>query len=199
MKRLWRRLRRSAVLIGVIVAFAANPAFVGQAQALSGISLPSISGLSAGNDSVPLPEITSHPCLSGSTRHFEVCFAYIVNCSYEARLPYYNFGNSDNSSRGNLAAHRLSSRYQSQGLALIRSQVAGWNTAEPDVSLPKISILSVNVSADENTAVVATKETWRVSDAGGHVLFEETNQPHTITMHRVKGIILHKWVVYQIH
>jgi hypothetical protein len=33
---------------------------------------------------------------------------------------------------------------------------------------------------------------------GGRVLFAENNQPHTITMHRVPGVVLHKWVVTDI-
>ena len=57
---------------------------------------------------------------------------------------------------------------------------------------------AVEVAADDSSAVLRTHETWRVATAGGQVLFAETDHPHTITMRRVPGVVLHKWVVTDI-
>lgn len=46
-----------------------------------------------------------------------------------------------------------------------------------------------------NTARIATHESWRVSTATGRVLFAETAKRHVVTMRRVPGLVLHKWVV----
>ena len=135
-------------------------------------------------------------CLNVPSRHLEVCTAYVANASLAARYPYYQLGHSTNHTLASAALDRLGSRYTGTAYRSLVQQTAGW-PASVQVSIPEIHIDSVTVAADDNTAVLHTRETWRVA-TGERVLFAENNQPHTVTMHRVPGVVLHKWVVTDI-
>jgi hypothetical protein len=140
---------------------------------------------------------TQRTCFRFDNRQYEVCSAYVFNASLGARLPYYKFGSSDNAARRTAALNRLESRYRSTALTYLTLQVRSWPTSV-DVSVPRISIKSVSVSADQNRAVLRTQETWNVKTEAGRYLFSENSQMHIIRMQRVPGLVLHKWVVTSI-
>lgn len=137
-----------------------------------------------------------HSCLHISRHQYEVCFAYVANASYLARLPFYKFGHSTNADLARTSKHHMESRYTGAARAQIEGQTANWPPPEQlDVFLPSIHIDSVTVAADLSTATLTTHETWLVRTERGTTLFSERNAPHTIAMARVRSIILHKWIV----
>jgi hypothetical protein len=171
--------------------------------------------ITAGCTTVPVapkPESEASPVVSRGCGHlardqFEVCYAYVVDDSLLARVPYYELGRQ--SLLGPLALIRLDSRYYGAARRLIIAQTRGW-PSQVDVSVPTIEIVGpVRVSANLATATITTIETWLVradSAAGkpGRVLFAETDVRHTIWLDRTPTILclaghcLHKWVVVQI-
>ncbi len=150
----------------------------------------------------------SRGCEHFSRHQYEVCYAYVVNDSLLARVPYYEAGRQP--VLGPLALARLKSRYYGPAQRLLIGQTKGW-PGHVDVSPPSIQIIGpVSVSANLATATIHTIETWLVRaepSAGGkagRVLFAETGAHHTITLDRTPTILclaghcLHKWVVVQI-
>jgi len=150
--------------------------------------------------------LLSRGCEHFSRHQYEVCYAYLVNDSLLARVPYYEAGRQP----GLGPPARLKSRYYGPAQRLLIGQTKGW-PSHVDVSLPRIQIIGpVSVSANLATATIHTIETWMVRaepSAGGkagRVLFAETDAHHTITLDRTPTILclaghcLHKWVVVQI-
>ena len=162
---------------------------------------------------LPVPGSDTSSPLSRGCEHFsrhqyEVCYAYLVNDSLLARVPYYQAGRQP--VLGPLALTRLKSRYYGPAQRFLIDQTKGW-PAHVDVPLPSIQIIGpVSVSANLATATIHTVETWLVRaepPAGsktGRVLFAETGAHHTIILDRTPTILclaghcLHKWVVVQI-
>jgi hypothetical protein len=135
-------------------------------------------------------------CLHISRHQYEVCVAYVANASYLARLPFYKFAYSPNADLARASRQRLESRYSGTARAQIERQTATWPApGELDVYLPSIRIDAVRVAADLSTATLTTHETWLVRTQHGATLFSERNARHTITLARVPGVVLHKWVV----
>lgn len=152
--------------------------------------------------------LVSHGCEHFSRHQYEVCYAYLVNDSLLARVPYYEVGRRP--ALGPLALTRLKSRYYGAARRYIINQAKGW-PRQVKVSVPRIRIVGpVRVSANLATAIIHTVETWLVraepSTGGkpGRVLFAETNAHHTISLDRTPTILcfaghcLHKWVVVRI-
>ncbi len=138
----------------------------------------------------------THSCLHISRHQYEVCVAYVANASYLARLPFYKFGHSTNADLARTSKQHLESRYTGTPRAQIERQAGTWPPPDQlDVYLPSIHIDSVAVAADLSTATLTTHETWLVRSERGTTLFSERNAPHTIAMARVRGLILHKWIV----
>lgn len=169
---------------------------------LAGLGLTGCAGLTdqPGAGSSPSAAGTSGPdrgCVTATARHFELCTAYIANATVAARYPYYQFGHGGNQTLARAAASRLRSRYTGAALAFLLRQTADW-PGGLHVRLPDVHIDSVSVAADQNTAVLRTHESWRVETRTGQLLFAETDHAHTITLQRVPGVILHKWVVSDI-
>ncbi len=146
-----------------------------------------------GGDATGSARATVTECAGLLDRRLEVCTAYIANATLAARLPYYKFARSDNAAQARLARYRLESRYVGRARAKIVGQVSRWPRGRPNVDLPRVKITSARVS--ENRATLVTKETWKVRASSGRVLFSEKQRRHTITMQRVEGLVLHKWVV----
>jgi hypothetical protein len=154
------------------------------------------------------PSLVSRGCEHFSRHQYEVCYAYLVNDSLLARVPYYEAGRQP--VLGPLALARLKSRYYGAAQRFLIDQTKGW-PRQVDVSVPSIRIVgAVSVSANLATATIHTIETWlvRAEPAGGstsgRVLFAETNARHTIILDRtptmlcLAGHCLHKWVVVRI-
>jgi hypothetical protein len=151
--------------------------------------------------------VVSHGCGQFTRDQFEVCYAYVVDDSLLARVPYYQLGRQP--VLGSLALTRFESRYYGAARSLIIAQARGW-PRQVDVSVPSIGIVGpVRVSANLATATITTIETWLVraesaSGSTGRVLFAETDARHTIWLDRTPTILclaghcLHKWVVVQI-
>jgi hypothetical protein len=144
----------------------------------------------------------SHGCEHFSRHQYEVCYAYLVNDSLLARVPYYEVGRQ--ALLGPLALTRFKSRYYGAAQRFIIGQAKGW-PGDVDVSVPVIRIVgAVRVTANLATATITTIETWLVRAESGRVLFAETNARHTISLRRTPTILcafghcLHKWVVVQI-
>ncbi|HEV2375801.1 MAG TPA: hypothetical protein VGS19_27000 [Streptosporangiaceae bacterium] len=171
-----------------------------------------VSGACSASQALPAPgpsasPLVSHGCEHFSRHQYEVCFAYLVNDSLLARVPYYQVGRQPG--LGPLALTRLKSRYYGSARRSLIDQAKGW-PLQADVSLPSIRIVGpVSVSAKLATATLHTVETWLVraeSRAGkpGRVLFAETNAHHTVSLIRTPtmlcafGHCLHKWVVVRI-
>jgi hypothetical protein len=157
-----------------------------------------------GSDASP---VVSRGCGHLARDQFEVCYAYVVDDSLLARVPYYELGRQP--VLGPLALTRLESRYYGEARRLIIAQTKGW-PRQVDVSVPSIEIVGpVRVSANLATATITTIETWVVraepaDGSSGRVLFAETDARHTIWLDRMPTILcladhcLHKWVVVQI-
>ena len=171
------------------------------ATACASIAVPSAPG-SESNPPV------SRGCAHFSRHQYEVCYAYLVNDSLLARVPYYEVGRQE--VLGPSALTRLKSRYYGPAQRFIIDQTKGW-PSNVDVSVPSIRIVgAVRVSASLATATITTVETWlvraepRPGSRSGRVLFAETNVRHTILLARtptvlcVFGHCLHKWVVVRI-
>jgi hypothetical protein len=171
------------------------------AAACASIAVPS----APGSDSNPP---VSQGCAHFSRHQYEVCYAYLVNDSLLARVPYYEVGRQE--MLGPSALTRLKSRYYGPAQRLIIDQTRGW-PSQVDVSVPVIRIVgAVRVSANLAIATITTVETWlvraepRTRGRTGRVLFAETNVRHTITLERTPTILcalghcLHKWVVVRI-
>jgi hypothetical protein len=151
--------------------------------------------------------LVSRGCEHLSRDQFEVCYAYLVDDSLLARVPYYELGRQP--VLGPLALTRLESRYYGAARRLLIAQTKGW-PRRVDVSLPSIRIVGpVRVSANLTTASISTIETWLVraeaaAGTAGRVLFAETDARHTIWLDRTPTILclaghcLHKWVVVRI-
>jgi hypothetical protein len=166
-------------------------------------SSPVLPGPGSGTSS-----LVSRGCAHFSRHQYEVCFAYLVNDSLLARVPYYEVGRQP--ALRLAALTRLKSRYYGAARRFVIDQAKGW-PRRVDVSVPRIRIVGpVRVSANLATATIHTVETWRVraeSRAGGksgRVLFAETSARHTVTLDRTPTILclahhcLHKWVVARI-
>jgi hypothetical protein len=157
-----------------------------------------------GPDATP---VASRGCGHLARDQFEVCYAYVVDDSLLARVPYYEVGRQP--VLGPLALTRLESRYYGAARRLIIAQTKGW-PRQVEVSAPSIEIVGpVRVSANLSTATITTIETWLVraeptGGSSGRVLLAETDARHTIWLDRtptilcVAGHCLHKWVVVQI-
>lgn len=152
--------------------------------------------------------LVSHGCEHFSRHQYEVCYAYLVNDSLLARVPYYEVGRQPTLRQ--LALTRLKSRYYGTARRFIINQTKRW-PRQVDVSAPRIRIIgAVSVSANLATATIHTIETWlvrvepRAGRQSGRVLFAETNARHTISLDRTPTILcfaghcLHKWVVVRI-
>jgi hypothetical protein len=181
--------------------------------ALAIIACSIVAAACSSSPALPLPgsstaSIVSRGCEHLSRHQYEVCYAYLVNDSLLARLPYYKVGRDP--ALGPLALTRLKSRYYGSARRFVISQTKTW-PRHVKVPVPGIRIVGpVKVSANLATATIHTVETWLVraeppkgSDSG-RVLFAETNARHTITLRRtptvlcVAGHCLHKWVVVRI-
>jgi hypothetical protein len=167
----------------------------------SGLGTPT-----AGSKSEPLVSL-SHGCSHFRRHQYEVCYAYVVNDTWLARVPYYKFGRDP--ILGPPALTRLDSRFYGSAQRFIIAQTRGW-PRHVEVSAPRIRIVGrVIVSRNVATATLHTVETWLVrakpaKGQQGRVLFTETNVHHTITLDRtptmlcLAGHCLHKWVVVSI-
>jgi hypothetical protein len=154
------------------------------------------------------PSVVSRGCEHVSRHQYEVCYAYIVNDSVLARVPYYQVGRQP--VLGPLALTRLESRYYGQARRFLIEQTKRW-PPHVDVSVPVIRIVGpLTVSANLGTATITTVETWLVraepaaGSTSGRVLFAETDARHTIWLDRTPTILclaghcLQKWVVVRI-
>jgi len=154
------------------------------------------------------PSVVSRGCEHLSRHQYEVCYAYIVNDSLLARVPYYQVGRQP--VLGPLALTRLESRYYGQARRFLIEQTKHW-PRRVDVAVPDIRIVgAVTVSANLGTATITTVETWMVraepsaGSPSGRVLFAQTDARHTIWLDRTPTILclaghcLHKWVVVRI-
>jgi len=161
----------------------------------------------AGSRSGP-PVAVSRGCAQFQRHEYEVCYAYVVNDTLLARVPYYKFGRGP--VLGPPALTRLKSRFYGPAQQFIIGQTRGW-PQHVDVSAPRIRIVGqVAVPANLATATMHTIETWLVraepgsSRKEGRVLLAETDVHHTITLDRTPtklclgGHCLHKWVVVRI-
>jgi len=151
------------------------------------------------------PVSVSRGCAHFQRHQYEVCYAYVVNDTVLARVPYYEFGRDP--TLGPAALTRLESRFYGPARWSIIRQARGW-PRHVDVSAPQIHIIGqVSVSANLATATLHTVETWLVrAESGpggkpGRVLFAEKDAHLTITLQRtptmlcLTGHCLHKWVV----
>lgn len=140
----------------------------------------------------------SNGCLSVAGHAYEVCFAYMVNCATGALLPYYKFGRSPNLARAFGFRNRFESRYFDQARQLFEQRLADWqHGGEADVSY-SVHVVSVSSDLKTNTAHLVTLESWSVTINTPNGIFPAYTEPssmHHITMKRIPGFLLHKWVV----
>jgi len=149
------------------------------------------------------PKATVSSSCSNFNRHqYEVCFAYVVNDTLLARVPWYKSGRSPD--LGPAVKTRLESRFYGAARSMLEEQTRTW-PQQVEVSPPKISIVGkVHVTGNLSTATIHTVETWLVRTQSGRVLFSQNSVHNTITLDRVPtqlcafGHCLHKWVVVKI-
>lgn len=170
------------------------------------LGLQSCASLGTGSGAPPVS--VSRGCAHFQRHQYEVCYAYVVNDTFLARVPYYKAGRDP--TLGPPALTRLKSRFYGSARRSIIRQAKGW-PRHVEVSAPRIRIIGrVVVSANLATATLHTVETWLVRAAAGpggrpgKVLFAEKSKHLAITLHRtptmlcVAGHCLHKWVVVRI-
>jgi hypothetical protein len=148
----------------------------------------------------PPAAASTEACATLADRRLEICTAYVVNATLLARVPFYLASGVENQTLLRLARHRLESRYQGAARAAIEAQVAAWPAGDVDVQAPDVDIDAVTVGPRGRRAVLRTHETWLVkkrdpATGAATVVFQEVNRPHDVVMARVRGIVLHKWVV----
>src|SRR5262245_24783188 len=111
------------------------------------------------------PVSVSRGCAHLQRHQYEVCYAYVVNDTFLARVPYSAFG-PDPTVRPS-ALTRLKSRFYGPARWSIIRQARGW-PRHVDVSAPQIRIIGrVAVSANLATATLHTVETWLVRAESG--------------------------------
>ena len=145
----------------------------------------------------------SQDCAKFDRHQYEVCFAYVVNNTLLARVPFYKLGR--NPDLGPAAKQRFESRYYGTAQRQIEAQAAAW-PVKVEVKAPEISIVGgPHVTADLSSATISTVESWLVTTRSGRVLFKERGVHYTITLRRVPTVLcvsgggcLHKWVVANI-
>lgn len=142
---------------------------------------------------------TGNPCLHTDGHVFEACFAYFFNDSGRALWTYYTNGRSADPSKAGDALEDFFYRFRGSARQLIISRVDSWPKGENIVAIPRIRIIDASASLVTNTAMLITRETWRVTSTSGRVVYAENNRLHHITMKRVQGKFLHIWVVTAIH
>lgn len=173
-----------------------------RAYAAATISSVALLGGAAGETAFAQPEATSGlaDCaayLNPARYHnheYEVCTAYVANSAEVALQGYYKFGRSPRLARANLARHHFESRYFNGPRRIIEKRVNSWPVSENDVS-EDIDITGLSVSLNANRALVTTREDWLVAADNGRTLYQEHNRRHEITMCKIEGLVLHKWVV----
>ncbi len=136
---------------------------------------------------------TLQQCLKYQGHVYEVCYAYIVNSSLGALLPYYAYAHSGNLTAGKIVSNHLEKRYVGQARQVVVERVRGLPRGKFEIGLPFIKIVSV--SSDGNNAQLTTEETWQVHDQAGNVVYQENGLRHQVSMQRVPSYVLHKWVV----
>ncbi|HEX3082343.1 MAG TPA: hypothetical protein VHQ86_03745 [Candidatus Saccharimonadia bacterium] len=116
-----------------------------------------------------------------------------------ARLPCYMWCTSTNATWSGDAQHHLQARYEGAALSFIEGQIKGWPVPDQlTVDPPFVTVQSVAISADGQTATLQTTETWSVRGTGGTKLFAEQDAHHTITMVKRPAHVFDKWVVSNI-
>jgi hypothetical protein len=190
-----------AIVLGLTLAAAgcASAQQGSQPAAPKGTSVPPSTVGGSGPSAIDAARASAKVCLHVDRHQYEVCTAYVANASYLARLPFYKLGRSTDQDVARTFKERLESRYTGAARAQLERQTAGWpGPSQLDVFLPTIRIDSVTVAANLSTARLTTHETWLVRTEGGRTLFSERDGAHVITLARVPGLVLHKWVVTSI-
>ncbi len=159
-------------------------------------TLPSVEATDLPNDVVP--DLSQSPeCAKLADQEARICYAYIVNASLGARLSFYKFGSSSNPTVAQEAKERLQKRYDKDARRLVEGQARSF-PEDVNVDAPSVRIESVKADLARDTATLRTVESWLVKDKTGKVLFEEKDQPHTVTLSRTQSFVLRRWVVTQI-
>jgi len=187
-----------AIVLGLALTAAgcASAQRSGQPTAPKGTSAPPSTVGGSGPSAVDAARASAKVCLHVDRHQYEVCTAYVANASYLARLPFYKFGRGSDASVARTFKEHLESRYTGAARSRLERQTASWpGPTHLDVFLPTIRIDSITVAADLSTARLTTHETWLVRTESGQTLFSERNAAHVITLARVPGLVLHKWVV----
>jgi len=138
---------------------------------------------------------TISACAHYAGHTYEACFAYIFNDSGLALRNYYRLGQSPDFGKAQDVNQDLLYRFYGDAMWQIVQRVGRWPIGVNVVPLPRISIVSATSSLDANLALLTTRESWRVTTGSGRVLFSKTNWLRHVTMCRVKGKLLHVWVV----
>lgn len=154
-------------------------------------------GVAGSARAAPNTTALSSDCLQYKGHTYEVCFAFAVNCTAGAMLPYFKYGRSANAAISRTARNRLESRYTDRARQKLETMVNSWPPGDKEVSLSQLRIISAKSSLVSNTATLVIRWSWGVFHANSE-FSGEINARHTITMHRVPGLVLHKWVVTSI-
>jgi hypothetical protein len=157
----------------------------------------------AGAAGAPPAAASTEACATLVDRRLQICTAYVVNATLLARVPFYLAAGTENDTLLRLARHRLESRYRGAARAAIVAQVAAWPPGDVDVEAHDVDIDAVSVGPRGRRAVLRTRETWLVrkrhsATGAATAVFQEVDRAHDVTMARVRGIVLHKWVVVAI-
>jgi len=137
------------------------------------------------------------PYLDFSKYHnheYEVCTAYVANSAEIALQGFYKFGRSPSGARAGLARHHFESRYYDGPRQAIEGRVDSWPSGENKVD-ENIDVQQLSSSLSANRALLTTLESWQVTAPDGHALLQEQNRRRGITMCKIPGLLLHKWVV----
>lgn len=135
---------------------------------------------------------------------YEACFAYVWNDAHLSLQPYYKYVHSDSLLSG--LKNRLALKYFDQAFQTIQQRAANWPRGTNAVDGPDITIVAARSSLTCDKAVLTTRENWTVRAPDGAVLYQESQQLHTVVLHRIPderfqydGHVLHQWAVYALY
>ncbi len=135
------------------------------------------------------------------TNHeYEVCTAYVYNAGQVALQGFYKYGNNEVLYVADAARHHFENRYWEQPRETIEAAVDTWpktSSVRGNTVAQTVTVQSLSANLEADRAVLQTRESWRVIQPDGTLLYNEPVHDKDVTMCRGRqpGHPLHEWVV----
>lgn len=140
----------------------------------------------------------SKPCQKYSAEAYTVCSQYYGTSILADLVPCYTFANSGDQFMKSFALGQLNSGFSGTAKQEVANRINSWPAGEMNVAAPKITINSINLSPDGNTATLTTTENWTIKTDSGQTVYSEKSQRHTVTMQQKSNSMFPQWLVTDI-